>query len=81
MREELFTGSGARRAGSALSGPIFSGPVNRRRSGEQPQVFAFKWSFVHRGARDLVNPSGWRMEQKSNATRCVTVRLQVANDR
>jgi hypothetical protein len=41
MRVGLLTGPCAEGHTRILSGPIFFGPVNRLRSGEQPQVFAF----------------------------------------
>ena len=77
MRDGLLTGPRPEGHTRILSGPIFSGPVNRLRSGEQPQVFAFIWSFELRDARDLVKPSEWRMEQRSNAVRGAAVRLQL----
>jgi len=42
MRVGLLTGPRPEGRTRVLSGPIFSGPVNRRVSGEQPQVSAFK---------------------------------------
>ena len=38
MREGLLTGLGAKCPGSGLSGPIFSGPVNRMQSGSERHV-------------------------------------------
>ena len=35
MREGLLTGPGAKSLGSSLSGPIFSGPINRARFGSE----------------------------------------------
>jgi hypothetical protein len=35
MRERLFTDPSAKMTGSVLSGPIFSGSVNRARSGSE----------------------------------------------
>ena len=80
MREGLLTGPRPEGLTRVLSGPIFSGPVNRRVSGEQPQVSAFARSFELCDSRDLENPSGWRTEQRSNAARCTPVRLQLATN-
>ena len=80
MREGLLTGPRPEGHTCILSRPIFSGPVNRLRSGEQPQAFAFNRSFEFRDARDLVKSSGWRMEQRSNAVRGAAVRLQLATN-
>ena len=42
MRDGLLTGLRAKRPESVLSGPIFSGPVNRSLSGEQLQASVYK---------------------------------------
>ena len=66
----LLTGPCTVRPGRVLSRAVFSLFVNRLRSGEKTQVFVLNRSFETRDACALVNPSGWRMEQRSSAVRC-----------
>ncbi len=70
MREGLLTGLSARRSGSVLSGPIFSGPVNRAQSGSERhaiEIMRFNSGAHCGGVRSSVRQAaGTRIERSAN---------------
>jgi hypothetical protein len=69
MREGLLTGSGASRDDSVLSGPIFSGPVNRAQSGSEPMLLKsrdFDWMRVRAVCSSVCQAAGTGIERSAN---------------
>jgi hypothetical protein len=69
MREGLFTGPGAKRRKGVLSGPIFSGPVNRAQSGSERHPTEIKQNILGLRSAWFAGPFAYLMDPKSNDQR------------